>query len=102
MAATLSGDLTLRGPLTGQPLLAGTIRVDRAEITVPDRLPGGPTMLDIAHIKPPPAVLETLRKARVGPYAGAAAGDASPSGITLDLTIDAPARIFVRGRGLDA
>ncbi len=103
VTATASGDITLEGPLLRTPVLGGVVTIGRAEITVPDRLPGGPTLIDVAQINAPPDVLATLRRARVGPYAPRTADDAGGGGgFRLDLTIRAPQQIFVRGRGIDA
>lgn len=100
VAATLSGDLTVQGPLTGQPVIAGEIYVERAEITVPENLGNSSTMIDVRHVRAPADVLETLDKADLLGDGPGADGN-SPSGVRFDLTVNAPARIFVRGRGLD-
>lgn len=101
-SVTLGGDLTVTGPLTGSPLIAGNILIDRAEIQVPENFAGSGPLIDVKHIGAPPDVLETLRRARVGPFAETEDGGTGASGVTLDITIDAPARIFIRGRGIDA
>lgn len=101
-AVTFDADLTVSGPLTGQPLIAGSVAVDRAEITVPESLGGGSTLLDVAHIDAPPDVIETLRRARAGPFAQRGEDGAGPTGVRLDIAVSAPRRVFVRGRGIDA
>ena len=87
LSATVSGDLTLRGPVTGQLAAAGTVRIQRADITVPDRLPTSVAVLDVR---------------RPGERRAPAKPVASGPDVTLDLTIQAPRAIFVRGRGIDA
>jgi translocation and assembly module TamB len=72
--------------------------VERAEITVPEGLPAGTALLDVEHRAPPPAVAETLRLARVDERRERERA----GGLILDVTINAPARVFVRGRGIDA
>ncbi len=101
-AVTASGDLTVTGNLTGTPTIAGTIEVDRAEITVPEQLGGAGTLIDVTHIDPSHAVLETLRRAEFGPYASTNEGGTDATGLILDVTVNAPRRIFIRGRGIDA
>ncbi|MEM8551665.1 MAG: translocation/assembly module TamB domain-containing protein [Pseudomonadota bacterium] len=103
VAVTLDGDLTVRGPLVVNPVIAGRIDIARAEITVPAGFAGTGPLIDVKHINTPPGVLETLRRARVGPFADDD-GQASNrgGGLTLDVEINAPARVFVRGRGIDA
>ena len=51
------------------------------------------------HVAPPPPVQRTLAvlRARQGP----AEADGSRGGIVLDIAVNAPRAIFVRGRGLD-
>ena len=87
LSATVSGDLTLRGPVTGQLALGGTVQIQRAEITIPDRLPTSVAVLDVR---------------RPGERRAPAKPAASGPDVTLDLTIQAPRAIFVRGRGVDA
>ncbi len=99
--ANLSGDLAVRGPLLGNPQVTGRIRVNRAEITIPETLPSKATLLDVRHRLPPPNVARTLERAKLATEArGSGAGGSGVIG--LDVTIDAPARVFVRGRGVDA
>ena len=100
VVATLNGTLVLAGPLTRDPLLSGTIDVDRAEITVPDHLGGGATAIDVKHIAPSRAVLATLQRARASD--GTPTPTARPSVVRLNVTVNAPRRLFVRGRGLDS
>lgn len=99
VTATVDGSLAVNGPLTRDPLLSGNIAVENAEIIVPEHF-GGPAELNVRHIAPSPAVAETLQRARADD--GTPVPGRRPSVLRLDLNIDAPARIFVRGRGLDA
>lgn len=100
VSATISGTLALRGPLARDPLLSGELTVDRAEILVPENLGGGVEHIDVRHISPPPDVAATLRRARADD--GTPVPGGRPSVLRLDVQLNAPARIFVRGRGLDA
>lgn len=100
LVATVSGALALSGPLTRDPLLSGNIAVDRAEISVPSTFGGGAAQIDVVHRNPPAGVRATLARARADD--GTPTPSARPSVIRLDVTVNAPARIFVRGRGLDA
>lgn len=102
LAATLDADMTITGPLLRNPLVGGRVLVERAEIAIPERLPGGGMLVDVEHVAPPEAVVRTLRHAM--PRSRPSSGDGGePSGVTLDdLLIEAPNQIFVRGRGLDA
>jgi translocation and assembly module TamB len=99
--ATVSGGLTLTGNLTGTPLLAGTLNIENANITVPEGFGGGTPLIDVTHIATPPAVAQTLQRARID-AAGAPVPQTRSSGLLLDVTVNAPNQIFIRGRGLDA
>ncbi|WEX11405.1 translocation/assembly module TamB domain-containing protein [Chelativorans sp. AA-79] len=100
VTATVSGNLRLTGPVTRDPLLSGTVEISRAEILVPDSLGGGAAAINVQHVAPPPAVERTLERARADD--GTPMPSQRPSVMRLDVTVNAPARIFVRGRGLDA
>lgn len=100
VVATVSGGLALTGPLVRDPLLAGELNVERAEITVPESLGGNAASIDVIHRNAPAGVRETLARARASD--GTPTPTARPSVLRLNVGISAPARIFVRGRGLDA
>ncbi|MDZ7709621.1 MAG: translocation/assembly module TamB domain-containing protein [Roseovarius sp.] len=97
---TAGGTVTVRGPLGGGARIGGGIVLETTEIRIPSGLgPDTATLPGLRHVGEPAAsratraragLIETgPRKTRARPY-------------PLDLTISAPARIFVRGRGLDA
>ncbi|MBV9782532.1 MAG: translocation/assembly module TamB domain-containing protein, partial [Acidisphaera sp.] len=85
VTALLDMDLTVRGQVQGKLAAGGQVLIHRADIQVPETMPPSVAVLDVrvAGAKPPPPPAP-------GPDIG------------LDLTLDAPGRIFVRGRGLDA
>ncbi len=85
----LDSDLKLTGPLDNM-VLAGTITVDNANIGIPERLPPSVTVVEY-RVKgsTPPDVDET-----------GASVDTGPS-VRLKLALEAPNKVFVRGRGLD-
>lgn len=102
VTADLSGRLDITGPLATDPLIAGRIFIDRAEIIVPETLPGsGASFLDVRHRLPPPNVERTLERVRRTLDSGPADGT-SVAGPRVRITVDAPQEIFVRGRGIDA
>ncbi|MDQ2095724.1 translocation/assembly module TamB domain-containing protein [Rhodalgimonas zhirmunskyi] len=104
---SVSGAVTLTGPLSGGARISGRLALGPTEIRVPS---SGVSALeaipDIAHIRPPQRVLTTLNRADLSPSGGSAsaAEETAPSGpaYPVDLVITAPSRIFIRGRGLDA
>lgn len=85
LTAVLDADLSLHGEAAGRLDATGKVTIQRAEIRVPERLPTNLAVLDVrrpGQLPPPPPA--------PGPDIG------------LDVTLSAPSRIFVRGRGLDA
>nr|WP_314258070.1 translocation/assembly module TamB domain-containing protein [uncultured Devosia sp.] len=100
--ATASGNLALSGNLTGSPLLSGDILVEEANITVPESFGGGAALIDVNHVRTPIAVEQTLQRAKIDDRSGAPIPQTRPAGILLDINVNAPNQIFIRGRGLDA
>ncbi|MEM5543046.1 translocation/assembly module TamB domain-containing protein [Sulfitobacter sp. AS92] len=104
-STTLNGDLRLAGPLSGGAQISGVINVGETSIQVPATgLTSIGDIPQITQVNAPADVLATRRKAGLD---GADAGEdpaesASGPGFGLNLQINAPNRIFVRGRGLDA
>ena len=94
-----NGTATVTGPLIGGALIGGEIGLETVEIRIASLGPSYAVLDGLRHVVPPPDVQRTLRFAglvreeaaeRVGPAFG------------IDLTISAPNRVFVRGRGVDA
>ncbi len=85
ITATLDADLGVGGSVSGGLQVGGRVLVRRAELRIPKTLPASVVTLDVrraGEVPPPPEK------------------PAAPIG--LDLTIDAPNSVFVRGRGVDA
>jgi len=99
---TASGDITISGPLAGAARVAGRIDLGATELRIPSSDIGGLGDLPpVVHVRPPAAVAQTL--ARAGVNGSGHDGEAGGGGAwTLDILLSAPARIFIRGRGLDA
>ncbi len=96
--ATLDGALRFAGEALGESRISGKLLVRRAELRIPDRLP--------PSIRTLPGVRERgQRPPGVQPLAASARNVATEPKlppIALDLIIEAPRAIFLRGRGLDA
>jgi translocation and assembly module TamB len=98
-----NGALTVKGPLTGGAMIAGRIALPETELRIPSTGLGGANDLEgLRHLYEGAASRETRRRAGLlGTGAQTGAGPASrPFG--LNVTISAPNRVFIRGRGLDA
>ncbi len=100
----VSGNLSAQGPLTGGAEINGALRLGNTEIRVPSSSIG--TLGDlpnVTHINANADVVATLKNA--GALDDATEGSPSDNNrpeYPLNITISAPSRIFVRGRGLDA
>lgn len=99
--AQLGARITVGGPLTGGARIGGTIALDTVEVRIPSVGVSYASLDGLRHVAPPSDVRRTLQ------YSGLAGAETPGSGASgpafpLDLTITAPSRLFVRGRGLDA
>ena len=101
---SLSGTLAIKGPLSGGARISGNLNLGQTEIRVPSTGLGGSAPIPpIRHLSEPADVHAT--RVRAGLLrSGAGSGAASDGGAAygLDVTINAPRRVFIRGRGLDA
>lgn len=87
--ATVSAEIAMEGSGRGGEI-SGRITVPRADLNIPN---GGATN---------PVTLDVQVKGEPAPPPEPAAGPSGPEyRMVLDLVVDMPARIFVRGRGLD-
>lgn len=97
---TLDGQARLSGPLAGGASIQADLVLGATEIRVPEAAPSSlPVMEGLEHVNEP-ATVRATRKA-----AGLISDGPPPAparAYPLDIRLSAPARIFVRGRGLDA
>jgi translocation and assembly module TamB len=85
LTVTLDAGLTASGQLAKEVQVSGNVHIDKAEIRIPKTLPVSVATLNV-------------RRPGEKPPTASSAGQI----IKLDLSIEAPDQIFVRGRGLDA
>jgi translocation and assembly module TamB len=98
---TAGGTVTVRGPLAGGARIGGGIVLTKTKIRVPSGFgPDTAALPGLRHVGEPAASRAT--RARAGLVRTEVSRDAPARPYPLDLTISAPDRIFVRGRGLDA
>ena len=97
----VSGQIDVRGALTQGPFLSGSVSLDQTEVRIPRVGLAQPGYIppDIVHLDESVAARET--RARAGIFRGESHGRIRRPA-RLDLQVDAPNRIFLRGRGLDA
>src|SRR5581483_2759804 len=92
--AITDGNLAFKGVLGAHVSLTGTVKVLKAEIRIPDRLPADVEEIPVVEVNASPARAAALAALDKPPPKSVSIG--------LDLTVDAPEQVFVRGRGLDA
>lgn len=100
--ATVSADLALNGPLADPARGArvnGSVNIAKAEITIPSSLPAAIDPVSVVHVNAPEAVRRQDQALQLERGSGSGGGS---SPIALDIMVNAPGQIFVRGRGLDA
>jgi translocation and assembly module TamB len=99
-STTANGNISLDGPLAGGARIGGAITLEETNIRIPS---GGGTasvsLPGLRHVNESRA--SRLTRERAGLIETETGGPAARP-FSLDLTINAPRRIFVRGRGLDA
>ena len=108
----ISGNLRMSGRNADGPLISGTIDLGETEIRIPSTgLGGAKAIPDINHVGDTRPVRSTRAKAGLEPYPSDASREAGLAGPPstppsapprLDLVINAPNQVFVRGRGVDA
>lgn len=102
--ALLDGRIAIDGPLTGGATISGRVDLAQVDLRVPaSGFESGSALLEVSHVNEPRDVRET--RARAGLIGTDAAGPGTGGStlpFRLDLTISAPSRIFLRGRGIDA
>lgn len=101
----VSGRIGIEGPLTGGARIAGRLSLGETNIRIPDTgLGGAGEIPEIIHINEPPPVRGTRQRAGLlsSRSSGGNGGGRGGPVYGLDISIDAPNRIFVRGRGLDS
>lgn len=93
-----TGNLTVEGPLTAGPRVSGEIILGQTDVVLDDLSFGAAEPIpDITHVGASGAQYATRDRAGI-----IARGNGGGAPVALDLTIAAPARIFLRGSGLDA
>lgn len=98
----INGSIRVAGPLTGGARISGSVTLPETEIRVPSTdITAAGAIPDIVHRNESAAVRATQERAGLlDREARARQGLSRPYG--LDLTINAPNRVFIRGRGVDA
>jgi translocation and assembly module TamB len=90
--ATTSGTISIAGPLTA-PKVTAPLTINRADISLPESLPPNVVVLKVVE-----------RNSKNGKPAPPAAAETEPPALpaTLDIKIDMPGNVFVRGHGLES
>ncbi|WP_374471642.1 translocation/assembly module TamB domain-containing protein [Phenylobacterium sp.] len=87
--ARATGPVTVHRSADGRIAVAGRLRINEAEISPTTLGPPGVVTMDVVEINKPARLQRPTAPTASGPS------------VALDIDLDAPGRIFVRGRGLD-
>ncbi len=99
--ALASGTLNMTGALMRRSEIAGEVVIEELEFALPQQLGTKKSyQLDVRHINITPPVRETLNRSGLGETSRAEVRE--DSDIAFDVTVSAPNRVYVRGRGVDA
>jgi len=89
--ASATGQTTINRDSAGKVKLTGALTIDRADVSAQSKTPAGVVSMDVIERNRPQDLVQgvEVRQRR------------ADSGMALDVTLKAPRRIFVKGRGLD-
>ena len=93
-SAVVDSDLAITGNLQKQLTLGGKVKIVKADIRVPDRLPPSVQVIEVKEINVPGQAAQARAAQQPTPKQTLI--------VALDLAVDAPQQVAVRGRGLDA
>ncbi|MEP5759830.1 MAG: translocation/assembly module TamB domain-containing protein [Litoreibacter sp.] len=98
----LNGALSVDGSLLSNARISGEINVGETQITVPSTgISSFGTIPSITHVGASASVRQSINRAGLEPES-TNSSDSGGAAFPLDITVNAPQKIFVRGRGLDA
>lgn len=98
---SVSGTASVEGPLAGGASIFGRLVLGETNIRIPNSSIGGAGAIpEVVHLREPPPVRSTRIKAGLL----GDTSDAKRSGPVygLDVRVEAPNRLFIRGRGLES
>ncbi|PTT06329.1 translocation/assembly module TamB domain-containing protein [Caulobacter sp. HMWF025] len=90
-SASATGQATINRSADGKIKLTGALVLDRADVSAQSKTPAGVVSLDVVERNRPPELDQGVQPRRASPGGG----------VAMDITLKAPRRVFVRGRGLD-
>lgn len=89
--AQATGQTTINRAADGKVKLSGALTIDRADVSAQSKTPAGVVSMDVIERNRPQDLVQGVEVQARKPN----------SGMALDVTLKAPRRIFVKGRGLD-
>ena len=90
-SASATGQATINRSSDGKVKLTGALILNRADVSAQSKTPAGVVSMDVVERNRPGELDQGVQPRRASPGGG----------IALDITLTAPRRVFVRGRGLD-
>lgn len=105
LESSIDGSIRFNGPLAGGARIDGALTLGVTEIRIPETgLSFGGDIPAITHINEPSSVRASRQRSGILSAAEQARqqSNSSSAAYPIDLVINAPSRIFIRGRGLNA
>jgi len=88
--ASATGQATINRGADGKVKMTGALTIDRADVSAQSKTPAGVAVMEVIERNRPQDLVQGVEARRV-----------SSGGIALDVSLNAPRRVFVKGRGLD-
>lgn len=99
---SVDGRVSIAGPLAGGASISGKLDLGETNIRIPSSgLGGSGAVPEITHLNEPHPVRGTRQRAGLLDPKNGNGAHGGPS-YPLDITVNAPNRLFIRGRGLDS
>ena len=100
LTSLFNAKMNLKGDLTGSSVISGQVNLKTTEILIPETLPSSVSPVDVSHKNAQGRVAEQAEK--FAPKAQTSSNTSAGPAMSLDLDIQAPRSIYIRGRGMDA
>ncbi len=108
VSALINASLALRGSLssTGTPsLISGNVTINQADIEIPSSFSSSINPVLVRHLNAPKPILSQANELAQDEGRDTQKGNTQPSALAkarLDVDVNAPGKIFIRGRGVNA
>ncbi len=100
VTAQFGADMRVVGALLGSGKIDGSVKLTRTDINIPESLPASIPFVDVKHKNASKQIIAQAKEFDTS--ANQSESLDNSGGLLLDVAVESPARIFLRGRGIDA